>query len=129
MPPLNAIAPRLAKLLPLLSSDQPGEVAATVAAIGRTLAGAGATWHDLAAVLTTTTAVTPSPPREQTRSGRAREFGRMLDELADCRAGTLTRWEAQFLTNISGYWMKGKPLSDRQAACLRGIHARVFGDA
>ena len=42
------IAERLGKLIPRLGSDQPGEVAATVAAIGRTLARAGLDWHDLA---------------------------------------------------------------------------------
>ena len=39
---------RLAKLLPLLASDKGGEVIATAAAVGRTLAAAGADWHDLA---------------------------------------------------------------------------------
>lgn len=42
---------RLRKLLPLLTSDQPGEVAATVAAILRALTGAGASIHDLVAAL------------------------------------------------------------------------------
>ncbi len=51
----EAFAPildRLSKLLPRLASDQPGEVVATVAAIGRTLAGAKLDWHDLTARLT-----------------------------------------------------------------------------
>ena len=39
---------RLAKLIPMLSSDKQGEVLATVAAIGRTLQNAGCDWHDLA---------------------------------------------------------------------------------
>jgi hypothetical protein len=34
---LSTIGPRLAKLLPLLGSDQPGEVVATARAIGQTL--------------------------------------------------------------------------------------------
>ena len=46
---LPAIGPRLAKLLPLLSSDQPGEVVATARAIGATLQRGGMDWHDLAA--------------------------------------------------------------------------------
>jgi hypothetical protein len=41
----------LAKLLPLLASDQPGDVVATAAAITRTLAAAGADWHGLAALV------------------------------------------------------------------------------
>ncbi|WP_296077787.1 hypothetical protein [uncultured Agrobacterium sp.] len=42
---------KLQKLLPLLTSDQPGEVAATVAAILRTLGSSGASMHDLVAAL------------------------------------------------------------------------------
>lgn len=45
---------RLAKLIPLLSSDQPGEVAAAAQAIARTLRRSGADWHDLTAALTAT---------------------------------------------------------------------------
>ena len=40
---------RLARLLPLLSSDQPGEVSATAAAITRALKLAERDWHDLVA--------------------------------------------------------------------------------
>ena len=39
---------RLRQLLLLLSSDQPGEVAAAAAAIGRALKAAGTDWHALA---------------------------------------------------------------------------------
>lgn len=48
---LAAIGPRLAKLLPLLSSGQPGEVVATARAIGQTLKRGGMDWHDLAALV------------------------------------------------------------------------------
>ena len=48
---LSTIGPRLAKLLPLLSSDQPGEVVATARAIGQTLRRGGMDWHDLAALV------------------------------------------------------------------------------
>jgi hypothetical protein len=39
---------RVAKLLPMLGSDNPAEVAATAGAIARVLKGAGMSWHDLA---------------------------------------------------------------------------------
>ena len=39
---------QLVKIIPLLSSNQPGEVVAAAAAIGRTLAAAGKDWHWLA---------------------------------------------------------------------------------
>lgn len=45
------IRERLGKLVPRLASEHPGEIVATVAAIGRTLVGAGLDWHDLAARL------------------------------------------------------------------------------
>jgi hypothetical protein len=44
-------AAMLRKLIPRLGSDQPGEILATVAAIGRVLCAAGCDWHDLADVL------------------------------------------------------------------------------
>ncbi|WP_237482647.1 hypothetical protein [Lichenibacterium dinghuense] len=70
------IADRLSKLIPRLASDQAGEVVATAAAIGRTLAGAGLDWHDLAARLTGQTLTdllakadarptSPSPPPQR----------------------------------------------------------------
>jgi hypothetical protein len=42
-----SITPRLRQLLLMLSSNQPGEVAAAAAAITRTLEKTGASWHDL----------------------------------------------------------------------------------
>jgi hypothetical protein len=48
---LFSVSPRLAKLLPLLASNQSGEVVATAAAITRTLTKAGADWHVLAALV------------------------------------------------------------------------------
>jgi hypothetical protein len=44
---------RLAKVLPLLGSDQPGEVVAAAAALRRVLAGAGMDLVDLADLVTT----------------------------------------------------------------------------
>jgi hypothetical protein len=48
---LSDIGPRLAKLLPLLASNQSGEVVATARAIGQTLQRGGMDWHDLAALV------------------------------------------------------------------------------
>src|SRR5687767_12881680 len=45
------IPARVAKLLPLLASDKPGEVVAAAAAIGRILHTAGQDWHVLAALV------------------------------------------------------------------------------
>ncbi|MCC0808558.1 hypothetical protein FPV16_20505 [Methylobacterium sp. W2] len=43
----HSIQPKLIKLLPLLGSENDGEVVSTVRAIGRTLASAGTDFHDL----------------------------------------------------------------------------------
>ena len=45
---------RLAKLLPLLSSDKDGEVVAAARAISRTLTAAGSDWHGLVAAMVVT---------------------------------------------------------------------------
>ena len=45
---LATAAPKLRKLLLMLSSDQPGEVVGAAAAISRVLKDIGRDWHDLA---------------------------------------------------------------------------------
>ena len=67
---LSDAAPRLAKLLPMLSSDKAGEVVAAASAIGRTLASVGCDWHDLADRIGTTpppfvSTPTPRPAAHQ----------------------------------------------------------------
>jgi hypothetical protein len=48
---VSLVAPKLAKLLPMLSTSHDGEVVAAARAIGRTLQSAGLDWHSLAAAL------------------------------------------------------------------------------
>ena len=52
---------KLKKLLPMLASNQPGEVVAAAAAIGRTLEHNGNDFHDLAATLTKKPKAEPTP--------------------------------------------------------------------
>src|SRR5262245_42754454 len=59
---LDSIAPRLRKLLLMLSSDRDGEVIAAARLIGTTLKNAGGDWHDLATELLTPTSKKPPPP-------------------------------------------------------------------
>ena len=47
-PALAAVAPRLHKLILMLSSEHEGEAFGAVRAIGRVLKDAGGDWHDLA---------------------------------------------------------------------------------
>lgn len=92
---LEPIAPRLAKLVPLLSSDQPGEVVAAAAAIGRALESIGATWHDLAARITVG-ATPPAPPPTSQRPDLA--FKRMAETLL--RRPDLSRRRREFLLGM-----------------------------
>jgi hypothetical protein len=58
---------KLTKLLPLLASDQDGEVAGAARAIGRALSAENLDFHDLARVLTVPPAPEPRRPPFKTR--------------------------------------------------------------
>ncbi|MFY7761008.1 hypothetical protein [Aquidulcibacter sp.] len=57
------VAPRLAKLLPMLSSSHDGEKLATLAAISRALESANLSWHDFAAHLSAESQIEEASPR------------------------------------------------------------------
>lgn len=115
---LAPVAPRLKKLLTMLSSNQPGEVVSTAAAIGRTLAGAGLTWHDLAAALA------PTPARPHPRMNNPRSMAEQL------RAGaTLTAWERDFIAAVLRRMQRGQQLSPKQSATLDKIYGERLGGA
>ena len=116
---LMPIAPKLAKLLPLLSSDQPGEVVATAAAIGRTLAAAGATWHDLAGAFTPDPIPTP-PPMAGTSDTLT--MAERLWSKAD-----LTDWERRFVASLRDQLQRGRRLSEKQAVTLKKIYGERLG--
>jgi hypothetical protein len=106
MTPLPAtITPTLGKLIPRLASDHPGEVVATVAAIGRVLEANKLDWHDLAA------AVQGSPEDWQ-------------DTLAFCamRTDHLSDKEKEFLKTLA-HW-RGKP-SAKQLDWLEAIATKL----
>ena len=119
MTALATIAPRLRKLLLMLSSNQDGEVVGAARAIGRTLQGVGADWHALAGLLTE-----PPQPRKAPRP----DDDAFADDWREMRRFCLDRdWllrdrEREFLTSI-GDW-RGT-LTDKQFAWLASIHARV----
>ncbi|WP_353857967.1 hypothetical protein [Azospirillum formosense] len=127
---LRLIAPKLAKLLPVLSSDKPGEVVNAAAAITRALTAAGTDWHDLTALLT----AAPAPPQGATphqgaapapRPGPVTSWGaaRRLWE----NPALLNDWERVFVSSILDRLRSGKPLSERQAATLTRVYRRHLG--
>lgn len=132
---------RVAKLLPRLGSDQNGEVAATAAAIQRTLKAAGCDLHDLAAhvaegpktvVVYRERPVATEPPaypfgswREAARPrGNAAHRYRVF-QCQNASAGRLNEWEAGFLLSLSQQLAKGRPLSAKQAGILDSIAERL----
>ena len=124
---LSAIGPRLAKLLPLLSSDQPGEVVATARAIGQTLQRGDMDWHDLAALVLgegkrqaapafTFANLAPRTARKQIALLAARPTVSLLDRIK--------------LDHLR-LWLHGKPVSVRlpadQVRWLDGLWREAFG--
>ncbi|MEO5375482.1 MAG: hypothetical protein H7840_14625 [Alphaproteobacteria bacterium] len=90
---------------------------ATAAAIGRTLTGAGLTWHDL------TSAILVVPPSTlNTRDQRT-----MIAELSSC--GSLTDWEATFVMSLACTLRRGRRLSEKQTATLKRIYDERIGGA
>ena len=90
---------RLALMIPLLGSDQPGEVVATAAAIGRVLGGAGADWHWLAA------AVEGQP--DSAKSSKLTDFREIAECILENAADTLSPKEREFVENMARW--RGEP--------------------
>lgn len=127
---------RVAKLLPRLASDQNGEVAATAAAIQRTLKAAGHDLHDLAehvAAEPRTVVIyreRPAEPQHPPSWGAAYgAFGtreRDRARVARCQqAGRLSAWETAFLASLAQRLACGRDLTPRQRETLNGIGAKV----
>jgi hypothetical protein len=109
---------RLHKLVLLLSSDQPGEVAAAAAAIGRLLTSHGQGWHDLAARLCARSAPPPPPPPSPASPGVVE----MLDSIDDRE---LTKWERGFCASIRDQYRRRGRLSAKQRQHLEKIWRKV----
>lgn len=116
------LAPKLTKMLPLLGSDKPGEVLASVAAIARLLNGAGLDWHDLAALVQHGF---DTPAKPQATGLRWQDLAR--DLLA--RGNMMLRdAERDFLESMA-HWPTAP--SEKQTEWLQNISERVqaWGDA
>lgn len=112
---LVPVAPRIARLLPRLASPHDGEVLATVAAIRRTLEGAGLDLFALAE------AIGEAPPKRHAIETWA-------DLAAWCRdhdGGRLTEAEARFVAQMVDRVVVGGTPSERQASWLRSIYAKL----
>ena len=127
-PSLPAIGPRLAKLLPLLGSDQPGEVVATARAIDVTLKRGGMDWHDLAALVTSAAKHQATPAF--TFAGLAPRTARKQIALLAGRP-TVTLQDRVRLEQLRE-WLHGQPVKVRllpdQVRWLDGLWRAAFSD-
>jgi hypothetical protein len=118
---LPNVRPKIARLLPLLASDQDGEVVAAVRAIERLLQGAGADWHDLTRIVAGETVL---PFKIVAFSGsspepRWRHLARRCAERRD-----LNSRDAGFVASLIGMPRSWSPTS-RQRQWLADIAARM----
>jgi hypothetical protein len=102
---------KLAKVLPLLGSDKPGEVVAAVAAAHRIQKATGLSWDDLLRG--------PEPAEHHEPSIRTWRTARL--ELQR-RSGSLRAWERGFVRDLPNF----QRLSPKQRNCLSGIAERVL---
>jgi hypothetical protein len=125
---ISTIAPKLRKLLLMLSSDQPGEVVAAVSAIERTLQAAGTDWHDLASELTKPA----TPAHDRAAHDRHRRHDdcvdvgsgdwRPLHEYCRSHLDALSSREQDFMVTLD-FW--SGDVTPKQRTWLEAIHARL----
>jgi hypothetical protein len=150
---LVPIAGKLAKLIRLLGSNRPGEVAATVEALNRTLQTVGADIHDVADRIehSSNGALSEHEMKEIYDAGikegirriehklrnqashgapqsLAIQFPAARDMAMYCyqRIDQLNEWESEFITNMAS-WTRIKPLSLKQQAHLEKIYIKLRG--
>ena len=138
----SELAARVAKLLPRLASNHTGEIAATAAAITRTLKAGGHDLHDLAEYIAEaprTVVVYRERPAGQgpsdhsSRSWRdasshAHATAAHHERVARClEAGgaRLTDWEAAFLLSLAQQLDRKRGLSAKQACILDGLAEKL----
>jgi hypothetical protein len=115
---LTTIAPRLRRLVLLLSSNQRGEVAAAAAAIDRTLKSAGADWHVLADELLPE----HSKAGHTSDSSNPPEDRRAMRVVCLVHSHLLRTREKQFLDDLERW--RGN-LTEKQLAWLHSIYSRI----
>ena len=122
---MTALAPvrdKLMALIPRLASDQPGEVAATAAAITRQLSRAGADWHDLAGRLTSA----PETPSEGHEPPVFYDYLTAVEWLLATDCGELSARDIGFCEDMRGILYRW-PAKPKQAAWLRSLIERLGG--
>ena len=117
---------KIRMLLPVLGSDQSGEVVAAAAAIGRLLEADGLDWHALADRLAGPADTTAPRPAAGWHDRTYRERRAVLASLLACRC--LTEWESEFVRSLHSLLSRRDVmLSERQAAVLDELLAKAAG--
>jgi hypothetical protein len=129
MSELAIIAPRLTKLIPLLSSDHDGEVIATARAIGRTLQGAGLDFHSLVEALSIHKPTYAPPParKEPAPAPQPTSLRDIVIWLRTHAAHRMTYKEQTFVMDMATRLNEGRQASTRQANWLQTIFYRLYG--
>lgn len=118
---LATIAPRLAKLLLMLSSSRDGEVLNAARLITNTLKNSGADWHDLAANLTAPPTKTQTKKQRDDDDSGDRDW-RAMRTFCEKRSDFLNVREKEFIADIE-HW-RGE-LTQKQQHWLCSIYARL----
>jgi hypothetical protein len=119
---LVAVAPKLSKLIPLLGSDQPGEVVAAATAIHRTLQSAGCDFHDLVAAIEK-----PSPaarPRSEFHESDRPEI-HVMAEFCYRRRDMLDEKHRPFIEKMSRYALNGWYITENQTNYLASLYTKL----
>lgn len=134
------LASRVARLIPRLASEHQGEVAATAAALTRTLKAGGRDWHDLAQrvaegprtviqFIERSPREAPAYPfaawRDAARPQTTNEAHRTRVARCQRAPGARSAWEISFLDSIAQRLRLGRRLTENQAASLDGIAERL----
>jgi hypothetical protein len=119
MSALETIVPRLAKFVPLLGSDKPGEIVAAAEAMKRTLHGAGLDFHDLVKAIECSWS---KPAGVESREPTAKDWQVLARDCLMSDEDRLRTAERDFLTTML-HW-SSEP-SDRQLQWLNAIAARL----
>ncbi len=132
---LAIIAPKLAKLLPMLSTSHDGEVVATARAIGRTLQSAGLDCPALAAAITPIPKPEPQPverkpyePADDYWDGTDRsDWLAMARWCREHDCGRLTPKEQRFIWDIASplRLRHGRKPTPKQYDWLRSIYVKL----
>jgi hypothetical protein len=118
---LDQIAPRLKKLLLMLSSSHDGEVVAAARKIDSALRDSGHDWHALANVLTESPKARPQQPPPRDPDPAADDW-RAIREFCLAHMHLVRAREYEFLVSL-GNWHGN--LTEKQFAWLSSIYTRV----